>query len=516
MSDVLVTPSIPTHVEEYLVGDDADTVGTTQRPATCVYCDPVSISPDQLVDSSTVSVPDTLGRLARCQCAGSEAGCDTPSVRGHPQWAAGDAPRTVLASAPCARASDPPTTTATVTSKRGDRPVCDMCPPGDVGWKHGDIAIASSAARFRASPRERKPTLRRLLAGSTIAARRQGRAGRGVILLSWRTCGGANRCSPLGRRVTTMPADLRDLSRWPVVVAPMSGGPTTPELVASAAQAGALGFLASGYKTAAAMDADLAALRAISGAAFGVNLFVPQPSTADPARVAAYIETLDADAGRLRTAPGLPVWDDDDWGAKIASLLANPPAIVSFTFGCPSDAVVAEFHARDTTIVITVTTPDEAMLAVAVGADLLCAQGFEAGAHRGTFANADRLEQDFGLLALIGEIQRVTGVPIIAAGGIAGPREVAAVFAAGAIAVQAGTAFLRCPRAAPAPPTGTRSWTLATRARPSLEPSPAGVLGDWSTSSCSTIPTLPRPTRRSTMSPARSGPLRLQPTMPIG
>ncbi len=235
------------------------------------------------------------------------------------------------------------------------------------------------------------------------------------------------------------------------MVAPMSGGPTTPELVASAAQAGALGFLASGYKTAAAMDADLAALRAISGAAFGVNLFVPQPSTADPARVAAYIETLDADAGRLRTAPGLPVWDDDDWGAKIASLLANPPAIVSFTFGCPSDAVVAEFHARDTTIVITVTTPDEAMLAVAVGADLLCAQGFEAGTHRGTFANADRLEQDFGLLALIGEIQRVTGVPIIAAGGIAGPREVAAVFAAGAIAVQAGTAFLRCPESGTRP-----------------------------------------------------------------
>jgi len=77
--------------------------------------------------------------------------------------------------------------------------------------------------------------------------------------------------------------------------------------------------------------------------------------------------------------------------------------------------------------------------------DALCVQGYEAGAHRGTFVNDDELGPDYGLLSLIGEVARVTGLPQIAAGGIMGPRQVQAVIAAGAVAAQCGTAFLRCP-----------------------------------------------------------------------
>jgi nitronate monooxygenase len=238
---------------------------------------------------------------------------------------------------------------------------------------------------------------------------------------------------------------LRQLAHTPVVVAPMAGGPSTPELVVATGEAGALGFLAAGYKTAEAMEADIEAVRRTTSAAFGVNLFVPGPSTADPGRLAAYVATLEVESERLGAAVGEPAWDDDNWSAKLETLLTNPPAMVSFTFGCPPLDVVDAFHERDTLVVVTVTRPDEALEAAAAGADLLCAQGFEAGGHRGSFSNDDRPGQDLGVLALIAGVARVTELPQIAAGGISDARSVKAVLAAGAVAAQAGTAFLRCP-----------------------------------------------------------------------
>ena len=87
------------------------------------------------------------------------------------------------------------------------------------------------------------------------------------------------------------------------MVSPMAGGPSTPELVAAAGQAGAFGFLAAGYKSAAAMNAEIAAVRAASGLPFGVNVFVPQESVADPAKVAAYVAALEPDARRAADWP---------------------------------------------------------------------------------------------------------------------------------------------------------------------------------------------------------------------
>jgi nitronate monooxygenase len=250
----------------------------------------------------------------------------------------------------------------------------------------------------------------------------------------------------------------------------MGGGPSTPALVAAAAEAGGLGFLAAGYQSADAVRAQVAAVRAATDGAFGVNVFVPQAPTAAPDDVWAYVASLDADAARLGAALGEPSWDDDGWDAKLALLLAEPVPVVSFTFGCPSGEVVDALQERGTLVVVTVTTPDEAVVAVDAGADCVCAQGFEAGAHRGSFRDDDRPGRDYGLLALVGEIARLTDVPIVATGGIGGPRAVAAVLAAGAVAAQAGTVFLRCAesgahpvhRAALADPRFTR--TAVTRA----------------------------------------------------
>jgi len=228
---------------------------------------------------------------------------------------------------------------------------------------------------------------------------------------------------------------LGDLLRRPVVVAPMAGGPSVPGLVVAAARAGALGFLAAGYKTPDAMLAEIAAVRAGTDEPFGVNVFVPgEPCTA-AGELARYVAAIGAD-------PGGATWDDDHYDGKVRVLLADPPPVVSFTFGCPPPEVIAAFRAAGTVVVITVTSPREAVTAADAGAAALGVQGSEAGAHRGTFANVDAPE--YRLLDLIGAVAAASALPLIAAGGIMSAAQVQAVLAAGAVAAQCGTAFLRC------------------------------------------------------------------------
>jgi len=233
---------------------------------------------------------------------------------------------------------------------------------------------------------------------------------------------------------------FHELLRRPVIVAPMAGGSSTAELVIAAAGAGALGFLAAGYKTPAAMAAEMADVRAATAQPFGVNVLLPGTPYPDAAALDRYL-------GSLRTAGPLgdATWDDDGFGGKIAALLAEPPAVTSFTFGCPPAEVIRALQDAGSLVLVTVTSPAEAALAAGAGVDALCAQGYEAGAHRGTFANDDQPGRDYGLLSLIGEVARVTSLPQVAAGGIMDPRQVRAVIAAGAVAAQCGTAFLRCP-----------------------------------------------------------------------
>ncbi len=237
---------------------------------------------------------------------------------------------------------------------------------------------------------------------------------------------------------------LRDLSRFPLVISPMAGGPSTPALVVAAAEAGAVGFLAAGYKSAAEIRAEIAAVRSATPAAFGVNVFVPGDPTLHPGALADYARSLEDEAAALGATLGEPRWDDDDYGAKLNVLLDAPPALVSFTFGCPASDVVRALQEKGSLVIVTVTTPEEAVLARRAEVDALCLQGMEAGAHRGSFANDDSPGQDLPLAALLAEARSHDDVPLIAAGGIAGPEGVAAILAAGATQVQLGTAFLRC------------------------------------------------------------------------
>lgn len=236
----------------------------------------------------------------------------------------------------------------------------------------------------------------------------------------------------------------------PVVLAPMAGGPGTVELACAVCEAGGLGFLAAGYETADGLAAQVDELRTRTDRPFGVNLFVPGESTGEPAALAAYAERLQPDARVAGVELGTPRFDDDAWEAKLDVLRQTPPAVVSFTFGCPPAERIASLRERGTAAWVTVTTPGEARQAAEAGADALVVQGREAGGHRGGFGDDDH-QPAFGLLALLQLVAAESDLPLVATGGVSSGRGLASVLAAGARAAQIGTAFLRCPEAGTSP-----------------------------------------------------------------
>ncbi|HEU4658002.1 MAG TPA: nitronate monooxygenase [Capillimicrobium sp.] len=232
----------------------------------------------------------------------------------------------------------------------------------------------------------------------------------------------------------------------PIVQAPMAGGPSTPALALAAIEAGGLGFLAAGYRTPEQLQADLDELRAATDRPFGVNLFADPGPPADPAVVERYVAALAGEAGPL----GEPRHDDDRLEAKLELLAADPPAVVSFTFGCPARSTVDRLHAAGAAVWVTVTTPGEAEQAAGAGADALVVQGVEAGGHRGGFD--DRAQGLVGLLPLLQLVAARVDLPLVATGGLATGAAVAAALAAGASAAQVGTALLRAPEAGTSAP----------------------------------------------------------------
>jgi nitronate monooxygenase len=235
----------------------------------------------------------------------------------------------------------------------------------------------------------------------------------------------------------------------PIVLAPLAGGPCTPALVAAACEAGAFGFLASGYLTADALGEQLAELRSLTRRPFGVNVFTPAPRPAEPGTYAPYVEDVRRWAGRRSLPVGAPRFEDDAFGAKLELLTREPAAVVSFTFGMPSEEVVKRLHAAGSEVWVTVTTPVEAETALAGAADALVLQGIEAGGHLGSFEDGGA--PGHSLLSLL-QLLHASPRPLVATGGVMSGRGVAAVLAAGARAAQLGTAFLLCPEAGTSAP----------------------------------------------------------------
>jgi len=234
----------------------------------------------------------------------------------------------------------------------------------------------------------------------------------------------------------------------PIVLAPLAGGPSTPELAAAVSNVGGLRFLASGYLSAAELAARRRRLNELTGRPFGVNLFVPGMA-GDMARVRQFAAEIESDVSGAGARMGEPRHDDDDWDAKVGYLMDAPADVVSFTFGIPGEDVIAGLRAKGTEVWVTVTSLDEARRAAMAGADLLVVQGYEAGGHRG--GTSDAPEDAVGLIALLQLITARMDTPIVASGGIATGKGIAAVLCLGARAAALGTAFLDCAEAATAP-----------------------------------------------------------------
>ena len=235
--------------------------------------------------------------------------------------------------------------------------------------------------------------------------------------------------------------DPRDL-RVPVVGAPMAGGASSPALAAEVSEAGGLGYLAAGYKTADRVASEVADMRRATSGPVGLNLFVVEPYDPPADALDAYRRSLEPEAARLGVSLGDPRWDDDGWDEKLGAALDLRPDAVSFTFGCPEPAVFRRLRELEIHSTVTVTTVSEARGAVQRGADSLCVQGPEAGGHRGVWDPGavpdDRVALGELLAAILSEVQ----VPVLAAGGLGDAAGVDAVVRRGAVAAQVGTALL--------------------------------------------------------------------------
>jgi nitronate monooxygenase len=240
-----------------------------------------------------------------------------------------------------------------------------------------------------------------------------------------------------------------DQLQHPIVQAPLGGGPSTPALAAAVCEAGGLGFLAAGYKRPQAMRSDVVELRSLTARPFGLNVFAPPGPPAAAAEVERYAGELAVEADRYGVELGSPRHDDDGWQEKLDLARAERVPVVSFTFGCPERCELARLRERGIEAWVTVTTPDEGRQAQAAGADVLVVQGAEAGGHRGSFD--DEAAGDVGLLALLQLVRSASELPLVATGGIATGRGVAAVLAAGARAAALGSAFMLTPEAGTSP-----------------------------------------------------------------
>ena len=233
-----------------------------------------------------------------------------------------------------------------------------------------------------------------------------------------------------------------------IVLAPLAGGPSTPELAAAVSNAGGLGFVAAGYLSADELARRLEQARAATDGPLGVNVFVLHEQPVDDGALAAYARELQKDAALYEVQLGDPRFDDDELEAKLDA--ATGADVLSTTFGCLAAETIARLQSSGTEVWATVTSVREAHDAAAAGVDALVVQGTEAGGHSGAWVDGD--EPVPPLLELLAQIRQVVEIPLVATGGIAARAHVAAVLDAGADAAQVGSAFLLAPEAGTSAP----------------------------------------------------------------
>lgn len=234
----------------------------------------------------------------------------------------------------------------------------------------------------------------------------------------------------------------------PIIQAPMAGVQGSA-LAVAVSNAGALGSLPCAMLGLEAMRDELVAIKAQTLKSFNVNFFCHTPPTPNAERevvwrttLSPYYQEFGLDVSTVPVGPGR-----GPFSHEAADVLREiRPAVVSFHFGLPSPELLARVRTWGAKILSSATTVEEARWLESHGVDAIIAQGLEAGGHRGTFLSED-LTRQVGTFALVPQIVRTVKIPVIAAGGIADAKGVAAALALGAAGVQIGTAYLLCPEA---------------------------------------------------------------------
>lgn len=253
---------------------------------------------------------------------------------------------------------------------------------------------------------------------------------------------------------------LLDALPIPILQAPMLGV-SDQRLAMAVSGAGGMGAFAGAGLGGVELEAAIGALKAATDRPFNVNLLVTRP-------VAPSAETLDAALARLAPwydglrapLPEAPNQFAPDFDSQLAAVIAAAPPVASFAFDVLSADQVEALQKAGTYVIGTATTVAEAKAWSAAGADGICAQGYEAGGHRGHFL-AETNASLVGTLPLVATIRAAVDLPVIAAGGIMDGRGVAAALALGASAAQMGTAFLLSDQA-----TTSAPWRRALETAP--------------------------------------------------
>ncbi|MGB2682508.1 MAG: nitronate monooxygenase [Candidatus Competibacter sp.] len=233
--------------------------------------------------------------------------------------------------------------------------------------------------------------------------------------------------------------------RYPIIQAPMTGGPGTPQLTAAISNAGGLGSLAGGYLQPDSLREAIAEVRALTDRPFAVNLAAIAPVKIDERRLARAREWLAPYRAELGLKPGSAApLEPPDFLEQLEVVLEEEIPALSFSFGVPDSACLKRLREAGIAVMGTATHLLEAIVLEESGVDFIVAQGAEAGGHRGTFIG--RPEQGLvGTLALVPLLIEHLRVPVVAAGGVMDGRGLAAMRVLGAAGAQMGTAFLACP-----------------------------------------------------------------------
>ena len=232
--------------------------------------------------------------------------------------------------------------------------------------------------------------------------------------------------------------------KYPIIQAPMAGGPSTPKLIAAVSNSGGLGSIGAGYLTPEKLKEDIIETKGLTDKPFSVNIFVPEPvdNSSEKIKEITYLIAPYRKSLGLTGDPPTPqiqqTFDD-----QMNAILDEKINIVSFTFGIPSDEWINRLKENGTTLIGTANTVDEAILLDKNGVDIIVAQGSEAGGHRGAFLNKN-LNSLIGTMALVPQVVDNVDKPVIAAGGIMDARGIVASLILGASGVQMGTVFLTC------------------------------------------------------------------------